>query len=202
MRNLIVPIILATLFVAGCSDGGSSQSSSESVAAEATASANAADVAAAPQQERPVVSIGWLPSEACSFLDPTLVTRGYRHDFDDEYHCSSPYKDIGQSDMRLANNLAYYVTGSANVADTVKLVLNYNQPENASLATEKLIAASKALSFKAAGGDLPPGVLSALSAGRSTSEVSGEFKHEVKRDDWPTGRGYEIHYIITKSVER
>ncbi len=130
------------------------------------------------------------------------MTRGYKHDFDDDYHCSSPYKDIGQSDLRLANNLAYYVTGGADVADTVKLVLNYNQPANADPATKQLVAASKTLSLKATGSELPPTILSAISEGRSVVEASGAFQHEVKRDDWPTGRGYETHYIVTKSVER
>ena len=202
MRNLIFPIAIAASFIAGCSDGGSSQSPRSSVAAEAAAAADAAEAAAAPQQEQPATRSGWLPNEACSFLEPTLVTRGYKHDFDDEYHCSSPYKDIGQSDLRLANNLAYYVTGGADVADTVKLVLNYNQPANSAPATKQLVAASKTLSLKATGSDLPPTILSALSAGRSAVEVSGAFQHEVKREDWPTGRGYETHYIVTKSVDR
>lgn len=202
MRNLILPIAIATSLIAGCSGGGSSQSPSSSVAAEAAAAADAAEAAAAPQQEQPATRSGWSPIEACSFLEPTLVTRGYKHDFDDEYHCSSPYKDIGQSDLRLTNNLAYYVTGGADVADTVKLVLNYNQPDNAAPATKQLVAASRTLSIKATGSDLPPTVLSALTVGRSVIEVSGAFQHEVKREDWPTGRGYETHYIVTKSVER
>lgn len=202
MRNLIFPIAVAASFITGCSDSGSSQSPSSSVAAEAAAAADAAEAAAAPRQEKSATRSGWAPNEACSFLEPTLVTRGYKHDFDDEYHCSSPYKDIGQSDLQLANNLAYYVTGEADVADTVKLVLNYNQPVNAAPATKQLVAASKTLSLKATGSDLPPAILSALSASRSAVEVSGAFQHEVKREDWPTGRGYETHYIVTKSVGR
>lgn len=202
MRNLLFPIAIAASFIAGCSDGGSSQSPSSSAAADAATAANAAEAAAAPQQDQPATRSGWSPNEACAFLEPTLVTRGYKHDFDDEYHCSSPYKDIGQSDLQLANNLAYYVTGGPDVADTVKLVLNYNQPANADLATKELLVASKTLSLKATGSDLPPTIRSALSAGRSAVEVSGAVEHEVKREDWPTGRGYETHYVVTKSVER
>jgi hypothetical protein len=201
VKSLILLIIVATSFVAGCSRGDSSQSPSGSNAAEAAA-ADPAVAAAAPEQDQPLIKTGWLPSEACSFLEPTLVTRGYKRDFDDEYHCSSPYKDIGQSDQSQANNLAYYVTGKANVADTAKLVLNYNQPANAAPATKQLVAASKTLSLRATGSGLPQNIVSALSAGRSEVAISGEFQHEVKRDDWPTGRGYEIHYIVTKSVER
>ena len=202
MKNLIAPAFIATLLIAGCSDSGS-QSSVGSVAAEAAAAAaDEAEAAAAPQPEQPATRAGWLPSDACAFLEPTLVTRGYKHDFDDEYHCSSPYLDIGKSDARLANNLAYYVTGGAGVADTLKLVVNYNQPANATYATQGLVAASKTLSSIATGSDLPPSILSALSAGHSAIEVSGPFRHEVKRIDWPTGRGYEVHYIATKSAER
>jgi hypothetical protein len=201
MKGLILPIALATSFIAGCSGNGSNQSSSSSSAVETVAAADAVEVATAPK-EQPTTRSGWPPNEACSFLAPTLVTRGYKHDFDDEYYCSSPYKEIGQSELRLANNLAYYVTGGVDVADTARLVLNYNQPDNAAPATGQLVEAAKALSFKATGSDLPPSVLSAISAGRSAVEISGSFRHEVKREDWPTGRGYEIHYIITKSVER
>lgn len=203
MRALIPSIVAASLFLAGCSGGGTNPSPSESALAETTA---AADAAATPQQEpssdKRVARSGWPPSEACAFLNTTLVTRGYKHDFDDEYHCSSPYKDIGASSAGLPNNLAYYVTGTSDVADTAKLVLNYNQPSSATTATKQLIAASKMLSLKATGNDATANVLSALSAGRPAVEASGEFQHEVKRDDWPTGRGYEIHYIITRSAGR
>jgi hypothetical protein len=197
VRSLIFPIAIAASFIGGCSNDDSSQSPRSEVAAEATAAADAA----VPQQRRLATRNGWAPNEACSFLEPTLVTRGYKHNFGDEYHCFSPYKDIGHSDL-LENNLAYYVTGEANLADAVKLVLNYNQPTSAAPATDQLVAASKTLSLKATGGDLPPAIFTALAAGRSAVEISGAFQHEVKRKDWPTGRGYETHYIVTKLVER
>lgn len=210
MKILLLLIAVATSFFVGCSSDSPSLSPSESVAAEAAAAGDAdADAAAAavevvatPQHDQRAARSGWPPSEACSFLNPALVTRGYKHDFDDEHHCSSPYKDIGASAAGLPNNLAYYVTGTSDVADTAKLVLNYNQPASDTAATKQLVEASKTLSLKATGSDLPANVLSALSKKRSAVETSGEFQHEVKRDDWPTGRGYEIHYIVTKSVER
>lgn len=202
MRIPIFPIAIAASLIAGCSDGGSGQSQGSTVAAEAAAAADAAETAAAPAQQHGGAGVGWPAGEACAFLEPTLATRGYKHDFDDEYHCSSPYMDIGPSTPQLANNLAYYVTGGAETADTLKLVLNYNQPANAASATEQLVAASQHLSLEATGNDLPPAILSGLSAGRPIVEVSEGFRHEVKRDDWPTGRGYETHYIVTRSADR
>lgn len=194
MRFHVLAALAATLAIAGCTRGDPGQSPAGSVTAEAAA--------AAPQPEQPLPRPGWRPADACAFLEPTLATRGYKHDFDDQYHCASPYLDIGRPDARLANNLAYYVTGHADVADTLKLVLNYNQPDNAIHATQGLVVASQALSRSATGNDLPPGILSALSEGRAALEASGRFQHEVKRIDWPTGRGYEVHYVTTKAAGR
>ncbi|ACN18053.1 conserved hypothetical protein (plasmid) [Desulforapulum autotrophicum HRM2] len=202
MKVLTLPLVIAVAFLIGCSDSSHNPPPIDSVATEAAVAADAAEAAATPQPEKPAIRVGWSPNDACSFLNPILVTRGYKHDFEDEYHCSSPYKDIGASSAGLPNNLAYYVTGTSNVADTVKLVLNYNQPASASAATKELAAASRTLALKATGNEIPANVLSAISAGRAAVETSGEFTHEVKRDNWPTGRGYETHYIVTKSVER
>lgn len=226
MKLLILQAIIAMSLLVGCSSEKSSPTDSDSVAVDAsasdasTAAADAADAAAAAadaaaaavedQGEATEVSQpnqgaernGWVPGEACSFLLPTLVTRGYKHEFGNEYYCSSPYKDIGMSSAGMPNNLAYYVTGRSDAADTAKLVLNYNQPANAAAATKQLVDASKKLSLNATGTELPQSILSALSVGRSATFSSGKFRHEVKRDEWPTGRGYEIHYIVTNSLER
>ncbi|WP_223621291.1 hypothetical protein [Lysobacter sp. ESA13C] len=192
MKNFVVSMVVTTSLLMACSgdDPNPSPSKLDPPAADAKS-----------QPELPAVSVGWVPSEACSFLDPALVTRGYKHDFEDEYHCSSSYQELGATARGLPNNLAYYVTGTSSIADTVKLVLNYNQPTDARAATDQLVAESKTLAIKATGNEIPENTLVAIAAGRSAVETSGQFKHEVKRDDWPTGRGYEIHYVVTK-VER
>lgn len=180
---------VAAAFMVGCSDNGPGQLPNSSAAEENAGSAQ--------QEESPALN-GWSPKEACSFLQPMLVTRGYKNDYDQEYHCSSPYKEIGSSNAGLANNLAYYATGHAKEVDKVKLVLNYNQPAEAAVATKQLVEAAKILSLKATGGELPSVILSALSKRRSVVKLSGKFQHEVKRENWPGNSGYEIHYIITK----
>lgn len=199
MKAKVLALAVVVSLLANCSNSSSDPSPISSVA---EAAGDAAGAAVTPQRGPVEARVGWSPNDACSFLGPLLVTRGYKHDFDDKYHCSSPYKDIGASSAGLPNNLAYYVTGNSSVADTVKLVLNYNRPTDASAATKELAAASKILSLKATGNEIPENVLSAISAGRSVIEPSEDFTHEVKRDDWPAGRGYEIHYIVTSSVER
>lgn len=193
MKAMFVPIVAVASFLIGCSDGHPSPSQSDLEPAAA--------VEKSPS-ESPEVRTGWTPSDACSFLNPVLVTGGYKHDFDGEYHCSSPYKELGASPRGLPNNLAYYVTGTSSVADETKLVLNYNQPANARAATDQLVSASKTLAIKATGNDIPPNILAAITAGRPTVETVGQFKHEVERDDWPTGRGYEMRYVVTKATER
>ncbi|WOD28736.1 hypothetical protein RYH70_01470 [Alloalcanivorax xenomutans] len=141
---------------------------------------------------------GWSPDEACSYLKPSLSTRGYKKGYGDEYHCSSPYKDIGKASTGLPNNLAYYSVGKRSVAETLKLVLNYNQPSRSASATEVLVSEAESLAIKATGKEIPELISKAISLGEPAEEIIDGIHHEVKRDDWPTGRGYEVHYIITK----
>jgi len=102
----------------------------------------------------------------------------------------------------LPNNLAYYGVGKRNVAETLKLVLNYNQPSRSASATEVLISESESLAVKATGKEIPELILKAMSLDEPAEEIIDGIHHEVKRGDWPTGRGYEVHYILTKVDEK
>lgn len=193
MKRKTFLIITLIFFVAACLDAGSNTSAHKRNAES--------EIQDSSSSESDSGKRGWLPSAACSFMEPTLSTRGYKQDSGDEFYCSSPYMDIGKSGLNLANNLAYYVTGGEAKANKVKLVLNYNQPSNSEPATNELVSASRALSLKATGYELPDGIQSALFSSHSLIDDYRGFRHEVKRDDWPAGKGYEIHYIITPSSD-
>ena len=61
------------------------------------------------------------PNTTCSYLQEIgLSTRGWKHDYDAEYGCSSSYKEFG-SGSPLRNNLAYYVEGKAKKSEILKV---------------------------------------------------------------------------------
>lgn len=138
------------------------------------------------------------PSKACALLaDAGLKGRKWVDDYGDgSAGCASDYKDIGSSSAGMANNLAYYVTGAGSSANEVKLVLNYNQPSHSASGTAALLAASKKLSQRALGAGLPDSVAKLIKKGEGGSEQVGKGVVEVVRDDWPTGKGYEVKVIM------
>lgn len=90
-------------------------------------------------------SEGWSPYRAKTFLDRhALATREYHRSFDGEWFAGSPYLELGGGSA-LANNLAYYVTGTERIATSLKLRLNINQPEERELAEARFIEVGRTL---------------------------------------------------------
>ena len=136
------------------------------------------------------------PSEACKLLEKSnLATRGWKSYYGSEYGCSSPYKELG-SDFPLANNIAYYVGGTSNTVSEVKLVLNINNQSSSTAAHKELLKSANLLLQKVSGQKLTSSLSSAIKNGKPNSEKIGSTNVEIIRDDWPTGKGYEIKVII------
>lgn len=96
----------------------------------------------------------------------------------------------------MPNNLAYYVTGDQHAAKELKLVLNVNDRDNAEDGHRALAIASGFLTKAALGTYLMEEVYKALVAGRADRWKAGKNKIEIVRDDWETGKGYEVKFII------
>jgi len=136
------------------------------------------------------------PEEACGLMkEQGLTTRGWRDLSDDEYGCTSPYKELGVGNP-LANNLAYYVTGTRTKVTELKLVLNVNNRSAATIGHEALLKAAEVLCAKATGAKLPKAAGNAIAAGKPVTTKVGKAAISVLRKDWPTGRGYEIHVVL------
>lgn len=136
------------------------------------------------------------PSIVCGYLSNSgLATRGWKHQYDNEFGCSSPYKEIGAG-RPLANNLAYYVEGGPSEAKIVKLVLNINNKASASAAYAELVEAAQTLSPKLTGEKLPSEISSAITDGKNASVNAGGTTIRVLRIDWPTGKGHEINLFF------
>lgn len=138
------------------------------------------------------------PAKACALLaDSGLKGRKWVDDYGDgSAGCASDYKDIGPSGSGLANNIAYYVIGVNQYVMEAKLVLNYNQPSKSAPATKALLSAAQKLSQRALGVPLPNSVAELITQGESGSEKVGKGAVQVVREEWPTGKGYEVQVMM------
>ena len=148
----------------------------------------------------PEPSNGWQPSQACNYLKSKLPASSYKDTGGGEYWCGSSYFNIGSSKYGLPNNIAFYGIGTQSSIHTLKLVVNYNVPndDSAGVATAMLITQATELSQKATGSKPPESILQNLLLGEPAEIQSGQYTHQVLRDDWPTGKGYEVHYILKR----
>jgi hypothetical protein len=138
-----------------------------------------------------------LPSKACDFLarDGFKPNTPYHHYYDEEWGCGSSYVEIGTGSP-LPNNIAYYVSGTQDKVEKLYLVINVNDRGQAIGAHKRLLAAAHELLKASLGQTLPEEAATAIENGQPKSWVINGAAVEVKRDDWPTGKGYEVHFII------
>jgi hypothetical protein len=145
------------------------------------------------------------PPPACTYLRIVgLVTERYwRDDGERLFHCLSPYQELGTvadpMGLGLKNNLAYYVDGDAERIQQMKLVLNVNQRHEAQQAHQALVRAAKALTQQALNTPLPKTAEQAITAGKPWKGTVKAATLELTRDDWPTGKGYELHVLVRPS---
>ncbi|WP_165595539.1 hypothetical protein [Methylovorus sp. MM2] len=136
------------------------------------------------------------PIKVCSFLKEVgLATRGWKNLYENQFSCSSRYKEIGTG-FPMANNLAYYVEGESSLATQAKLVLNINNKSETSSAYSELINSSEVLSKKITGEKLPSSISTAIKSGKPIQAKLGKSTIEITRDNWPTGKGYELHVLF------
>ncbi len=135
------------------------------------------------------------PSEACAYLDSRgMTTRGYKNPDGLGFFCSSPYKELAGSP--LSNNIAYYAEGDQKTVRKLKLILNVNSKKTSKGAHSELAASADTLVRQALKAPLPPKAKEAILAGKSGSWKIGKSTLNLKREDWRTGKGYELRFSI------
>lgn len=131
--------------------------------------------------------------------------RYWRDDGERLFHCLSPYKELGMVadpvGLSSKNNLAYYVDGDAERIHQMKLVLNvyhHNvKPRHGAMqAHQPLGQAAKRLTQEALKTPLPKMAEQAIAAGKPWQGAVKAATLELIRDDWPTGKGYELHFLV------
>jgi len=136
------------------------------------------------------------PETACALLNEVNIkTRGYKEHSPGKYGCSSTYRDLGKGSP-LPNNIAYYVEGDRETAKELKLVLNVFVREDAELAHDALTPAGGVLTKLALSTQHPDEIFDALILGKSGKWRVGKNRIEILREEWPSGRGYEIKFLI------
>jgi hypothetical protein len=82
---------------------------------------------------------GWSPYFAMQFMaDLGVETGHYHHSFDGEWFASSPMREFGNGAI-WRNNIAYYIDGSEQAANTLKIKLNVNDPSAAREAEDMFV---------------------------------------------------------------
>lgn len=136
------------------------------------------------------------PSTVCNYLaGDGIATRGWKNQYDNEFGCSSSYKEIGAG-VPLANNIAYYAEGGPSEVRLAKLIVNINNKTLAASAYAELLKTSQNLSLKLAGVKLPEEISTAIKNGKKASAKAGSTKINVIRIDWPTGKGHELKVLF------
>ena len=140
------------------------------------------------------------PSTACSLLSRHGLDskKGYAVVYDNEYGCSSRYKEFGNAlPNQLRNNIAYYVSGKSGKVESIKLVVNINNKTDATKAHTELAHYASLLEKEAFNRNIGPQRLKAISNGANKHWDLNGVGFDIKRVNWTTGKGYEVRYIIT-----
>lgn len=140
-------------------------------------------------------AVAFNPKSACNFLNEIngLSTQGYKYGGYGDYFCASPYKMLEKNSR---SNLAYYVDGTKNNATRIYLVLNVYNNSNKPLMHNYLLNASKSLSTNSINYKLPLSIINSIKNGKAGIWKHGNYTITLKRDNWSTGLGYELHFII------
>lgn len=141
---------------------------------------------------------GWSPYEAKDFLvSEGLNTGFYNRLFEEEWSASSPMKEF--NDGIIPDNIAYYVEGTEEVANVLKLKINVNDASRAQQASEKLEELAESLSMSCLNQSLTEDMRKAISNCVPFSEKSEGRKISLDVERWPNHRfnGYDLKFLIS-----
>ena len=144
---------------------------------------------------------GWSPFKADKFLEAHgLKTAQYKNIYDDVWHMSSPYLDIG--DEILPNNIAYYVEGTRDVANTLTLKLNVNEPNRAEESQRLFEDIASELFEKATSATLPEAIKNAINKTESSVTSMDGISIMCQINEWGDktkfDRTFKLHIELTQ----
>ena len=142
---------------------------------------------------------------ACAYLASVGLGAG-RYGREEEerlFHCVSPQTELGTVahplGVGLKNSLGYYVEGDAERIHRLWLMLNVNQRQEAQHAHQALLRAAQQLTQQALNTPLPKAAEQAIAAGKPWKARMKAATLELAREDWPTGKGYDLKFLVRPS---
>ena len=142
--------------------------------------------------------LGWSPYKAKYFLSSEGLDTGfYNRLFEDEWSASSPMIEFG--DGIIPENVAYYVEGYEEVANTLKLKVNVNDATRSEMAREKLLGLAEALSLSSLNQCLSGKIKEAIVKGEQYSEKCENKIISLVVEKWAGHRfnGYDFKFVIS-----
>ena len=141
---------------------------------------------------------GWSPYEAKGFLVKEGLSAGfYNRLYEEEWSASSPTEEF--SDGITPDNIAYYIEGSEEIANLLKLKVNVNDAARSQQACEKLEGMAEILSIYSLNLPLSEEIKNAISCCESYSEKYDGKTISLVVEHWPNHRfnGYVIKLLIS-----
>ena len=142
--------------------------------------------------------LGWNPYNAKSFLsNEELDTGFYDRLFAEEWSASSPMIEFGEG--IIPDNIAYYVEGTEDVANTLKIKVNVNDSARCEMAQGRLIEIAEALSLSSLKQGLSEQMEKAILEGKQYSEKCENKKITLAVEKWAGHRfnGYDLKFVIS-----
>lgn len=141
---------------------------------------------------------GWSPYQAKDFLVAKGINTGfYNRVFEKEWFASSPLKEFGEG--IIPNNIAYYVEGSEEFANVLKLKVNVNDTTSSQQAYSMLSEIAEALSIASLNQLLSEEMKNAISGCEPYSEKFESKTISLTVECWTNHRfnGYDLKFIIS-----
>lgn len=168
----MLPVLLLISLLSGCSETITNQESIEN--------------------QPTIMSV----TQGCSMLGIKMTT-WKSSDNDGVYRCISNYIDISPDDgIRPPNNLAYYVQGTENTVNELKVVLNVNNKNYNKKANDEFIAMSAKVYENIKSHKLPNELKIAISSKKNYSISDENFTYYIENDDFENGKGFTQKFII------
>jgi len=142
--------------------------------------------------------LGWSPYEAKTFLSSEGLDTGfYNRLYEEEWSALSPMIEFGEG--IIPDNVAYYVEGSEEIANTFKIKINVNDAARSKIAQERLIVLAEILSLSSLNQCLSEQMKKAIVQGEPNSEKCGNKTISLVVEKWPSHRfnGYDLKFVIS-----
>lgn len=144
--------------------------------------------------------LGWSPHIAKDYLAGVGIETGfYKNIYDDTWHVSSKYLEMGNSIM--PNNIAYYVEGNREVAKSIKLKLNVNEPSESADAKEKFLNIANLLCWQAINSELPDSLRDAISEEKNSEIATENRKLSIVKSAWGNTERYDLMFKLEVTDE-